>query len=104
MSIEDALKHLGLNKYLTAFKDLDYDTLTKAYHKKILAHHPDHHPDDPEATSKTQLINAAFDVLKTRVPKEKPKHKDNAFPTYRPPALPSMPKNIEPNGKKNWWA
>lgn len=41
----------------------DRDGIVAAYRAKARAHHPDLHPDDPNATARMQEINSAYELL-----------------------------------------
>jgi hypothetical protein len=41
----------------------DEATVKKAYRRKALETHPDHHPDDPQAAAKFHAVNIAYDAL-----------------------------------------
>jgi tetratricopeptide (TPR) repeat protein len=49
---------------LGAGADYDADALKKAFRKAVKAHHPDLHPDDPDAPSRFQQIVAANSLLR----------------------------------------
>lgn len=55
----------GPYKILGVSEDASEDEIKKAYRTLVKKYHPDLHPDDTEAASKMQEINAAYDMIKS---------------------------------------
>ena len=48
---------------LSVPRDVDAETLKKAYRRLALQHHPDRNPDDPEAEERFKEASEAYAVL-----------------------------------------
>ncbi|MCB0996042.1 MAG: J domain-containing protein [Acidimicrobiales bacterium] len=57
------LLHTDLYAVLGVVPDAGGDEITRAYRRLARAHHPDLHPDDPDAEERFKSISAAYDVL-----------------------------------------
>jgi len=50
-------------RILGVTEDAGAEQLKKAYRRASLEHHPDHHPDDPDANKKFLLVKCAYELL-----------------------------------------
>lgn len=58
-----ATAHTDLYAVLGVASDADASEITQAYRRLARAHHPDLHPDDPDAEERFRTISAAYEVL-----------------------------------------
>jgi hypothetical protein len=63
--VRDAFSALGLTF------DVDFESVKKQFRKLVKKYHPDARPDDPKATERFKVINAAYVTLKGHFTSEK---------------------------------
>ncbi len=61
----DLYRVLGVARHATEVE------IKRAFHKLALQHHPDHNPGDPQAPEKCKEINAAYQVLRDPISRER---------------------------------